>query len=95
MDSGNARDSDNARDNCTNLIGRGKGKMPKQSRYALRQLMESIEADLDRLGLQAQVLRYFVHERPARRSAAAGTSYRPESTRRTDSRRTADDGTGG
>jgi len=45
--------------------------------------MKSIEADLERLGLQAQVLRYFVHEKPARRAGAAGTSHRPDSTRRT------------
>jgi len=58
--------------------------MPKQSRYALMQLVKSIEADLDRLGLQAQVLRYFVHERPARWSAAAETSHRADSKRRID-----------
>ena len=46
-------------------------------------LMKSVEADLDRLGLQAQLLRYFVHEKPARRAATSGTSNRPDPTRRT------------
>lgn len=57
--------------------------MPRQPRSALGQLLKSVEADLDRLGLQAQLLRYLAHERPARRTLTAERSHRLESMRRT------------
>ena len=56
--------------------------MPRQPRSALAQLLKSVEADLDRLGLQAQLLRYLAHERPARGTLTPERSRRLDSMRR-------------
>jgi len=51
--------------------------MSRQSARTLKRMLESVEADLCTLGLQAQLLRHFVNNRPTRRAAAENRSRRP------------------
>jgi len=45
-------------------------------------MLKSVEADLELLGLQAQLLRYLAHERPARRGLTPQRSHRLDAMRR-------------
>ncbi len=55
--------------------------MPAQPQSVLLKLLGSVEADLDRLGLQAQLLRHLAGEEAACRPADAERVRRLESTR--------------
>ena len=57
--------------------------MSRQSNQELKRKLESVEAELGSLGLEAQLLRYFVNDRPARRAELERFGCRDSCDRKT------------